>query len=178
MSERTYLQHGRRHAPGGTDPIPGLGGSSPVVASGVNFSGQSVPAGTTANSSFSNTAISSDTSKVSWTSSVSTNDTLVLEETGTAMLVASCKWSAGTAVDFKIMTGSGFEMFPHDAIKTFSGLGPVSSGSVLPTLMDICWVSSTAATLPIFVKMTNNDGLDSGPSDAYLACMFWPGLVV
>lgn len=173
-----YLQHGRRHGPGGSDPIPGLAASTPVVASGVNFSGQTVTAGTTKNSSFSDTAITSDSSKLSWTTSVVTNDTLVLEETGTAMLVASCKWSAGTAVDFKITTGSGFEMFPHDALKSFSGLGPVSSGSVLPTLMDICWVSSTSATLPIFVKMTNGDGVDSGPSDAYLACMFWPGLVV
>lgn len=176
---REYLQHGSRHAVGGSDEIPGLGGgSSPVVASGVNFSGQTVPHGTTTNCSFSDTAISSDSSKLVWGTTTVANDTLTLATIGTAMLVASCKWTAGTSIDFKIVTGSGEEMFPHDGFKGFAGIGPASPGSVMPTLMDICWISSTSASEPIFVRMTNSDGLDSGPSEAYLACMFWPSLVV
>lgn len=174
---RSYLQHGSRHAPGGSDPIPGLGGSSgPVIAAGRNFSGQTVTGGTTQNCSFTSTAYSSDSSKLLWTTTTLTNDTLVIVGVGFAMLTASCRWTGGTNVDFKINTGSGFEMFGHDAIKSFSGFGTASSGSTMPTLMDICWVDTTATSLPVFVKMTNGDVGSSGPSDASLACVFYPGI--
>ena len=179
---RDYLQHGDRHRPGGSDPIPGLtsgGGGAVIAANGANFSGQTVPHGTTKNCSFSNTATTSDSSKLSWSTSVLTNDTLVIQGSGIAMLVASCKWTAGTAIDFKIFSGSGYEMFPHDGFKGFSGLGPASGGlaGAMPTLMDISWMSVVGPSTPVQVRMTNNDGVDSGPSDAYIACMFWPGIV-
>lgn len=44
MSDRVYMQHGRRHAPGGTDPIPGLGGGGMVWAALGNAARVTVPA--------------------------------------------------------------------------------------------------------------------------------------
>lgn len=176
MSDRAYIQHGRRHGPGGSDPI--IGAQAPVIAFGASFVTQTVTHGTTANSSFDDTHQSSDPSHLEWSTTTVANDTLNLIGSGFAMLTASCRWTGGTNVDFKIKTGSGFEAFSHDAIKSFSGFGTASSGSVMPTLMDICWIVTTASpSLPVWVEMTNSDGSDSGPTEARVACIFYPDLI-
>ncbi len=174
---RSYLQHGSRHGPQGSDPIPVFAGL-PAVAYAARTSTQTVPHGTTINSSFTSTTHSSDTSKLDWITTTLTSDTLSIIGSGFAQVIASCRWTPGTNIDMKINTGSGFEVFPHDGFGGFKGFGTASSGSVMPTLMDICWIDTTASpNLPVFVKLTNSDGSDNGPSEVRIGCIFYPNLL-
>jgi hypothetical protein len=175
MSSRDYLQHGRRHAPSGSDPIIGAA-VAPVLAYGTSFSSQSVTHGTTANSSFVDGIHSSDTAKLAWSTTTVTNDTLTILGSGFAMLTAGCRWTAGTKIDFRIHSPDGYEMFPHDGFDSMSGYGN-GTPLGLATLMDISWIDTTGTTTPLHVEMTNSDGSDSGPDLAYIACIFYPGLV-
>jgi len=175
MPSRQYLQHGSRHRKGGTDEIVGF--PYPVIAYGVNTGTQTVPHGTTTNCSFATTTHTSDADFLAWSTTTVTNDTLSIIGSGFAQLVCSARWPSGTLIDFKINTGSGFEVFDHDGFNSMSGHGTASSGSVLPTIMDICWIDTTASpSLPVFVKMTNADGSDNGPTETRIGCIFYPGL--
>jgi hypothetical protein len=175
MSAGGYLQHGRRHAPSGSDPIIGAA-VAPVLAYGKRFSTQTVTHATTANASFTDGVHSSDTARLAWSTSTLTNDTLTIIGSGFAMLTAGCRWTAGTKIDFRIHSPNGFEMFPHDGFDSMSGYGD-GTPLGLATLMDISWIDTTDPTTPLRVQMTNNDGADSGPDLAYIACVFYPGLV-
>lgn len=158
---------------------PAAAASGPTFerAWGVNFGGQTVTAHTTANSSFT-TVRTSDSTKIQWSTSSVLNDTFKIMTTGWALISASCQWPAGTLVDYRIDSPGGFELFQHDAITKFSGQG--SDFTVgLPTMMDSVWIDSTAAAGTQFrLRMTNNDGADSGPDSAMVAIMFFPGLSV
>ena len=149
-----------------------------VRAFGTNINGQTVPAGTTANCSFATAARTSDSSKVSWSTSTVTNDTLTLHGTGWAMLVASATWPAGVKVDYRIDSPSGFEVASHDAVAGASLRG-TDLAYPLPTLQDSVWIDTTSAVSTVLrVKMTNADAADSGPDYAYVGCMFFPGLSI
>lgn len=150
--------------------------TAPVLAYGTNFNAQTVTHGTTANSAFTSVH-SSDTSQLSWSTSVATNDTLTIHGLGFAMLTAGCRWTAGTKIDYRIHSPDGYEVFPHDGFDSMSGYGD-GTPLGLATLMDVSWIDNTAnPTMPLRVQMTNSDGADSGPDLSYIGCIFYPGLV-
>lgn len=150
--------------------------SSQIVrAWGFNIFGQSVPAGSTAFSSFT-TVRTSDSGYLSWDTSVSTNDTLTLHGPGWAMLSCSCVWPSGTKVDHRIFSPDGFELFVQDGFDSMQGAAAGTPGD-LPTSMNFCWIDTTnAVTTQLHVQMRNGDAGASGPDESYVACMFYPGL--
>ncbi len=174
---RNYLQHGRRHGPEGSDPIPTFD-NLPILAYGANtVSLVSVPHGTTVKYPMTDQHVTSDSSKVAWITTTTANDTISLIGSGFAMLTVGVRWTGGTNIDAKIVTGSGFELFPHDGFKNFSGFGSASPSNVMPTLMDVCWIATTASpSLPVWVELTNSDGSDSTPQAVNVGCVFYPNL--
>ena len=146
-----------------------------VRAFGTTFTPQSVPAGTTANCSYTN-VVTSDASQASWSTTTVANDTLTLHSNGWALLMASCSWPAGVKVDYRVYSQSGFD-FPHDAIGGSSLRGTDFYTFSLPNWQDFAWLDITNPTgQPLHVRMTNADAGASGPAQAAVACMYWPGL--
>jgi hypothetical protein len=142
---------------------------------GLNFNPQSVNAGATKNASF-DTVRTSDATQILWSTTTVLNDTFKIMTTGWAQIVASCQWPAGTLVDYRIDSPGGFELLQHDAVTAFSKQGTDFTVG-LPTMMDSVWIDSTAGAGTQFrVKMTNNDGVASGPDTVMVAIMFYPGL--
>lgn len=146
-----------------------------VRAWGLNTTTQSVSAGTTKSSAFT-TVRTSDSNYVSWSTGVSTNDTITLHGVGWAQLACSCSWPSGTKVDFRINSPSGYNVFAQDGFNSMSGFATdLILG--LPTLMNFAWIDTTSATTTtLHVGMTNADASASGPDTAYVGIMFYPGL--
>jgi hypothetical protein len=149
--------------------------SSIVRAYAFEFTGQTVTAGTTANARF-DTVATSDATKLSFSTTTNTNDTLTTHGTGWLQLMASCYWPAGTKIDLRIHSSSGYELFPHDGFDSMSGYGVFDSSNLQANLMDIAWYDISAATNVYRVQLTNSDAGNSGPTQCYFAAMFYPGL--
>lgn len=149
--------------------------SAIVRAYGLEFSGQTVTAGTTTPSKF-DTVATSDPTKLSWSTTTNTNDTLTTHGNGWLQMVTSCYWPAGTKIDLRIHSSSGYELFPHDGFDSMSGYGVFDSSNLQANLMDIAWYDITASSNVYRVQLTNADAVNSGPRQCYVAAMFYPGL--
>lgn len=89
-----YLQHGRRHGPGGTDPIPGLNSDLPTAIC-QGFDNTTIGASSVHNITWDSVTIN-DTSVFSWTSGTNVN----VLQTGLymtwLMIAADSAWPAST----------------------------------------------------------------------------------
>lgn len=149
-------------------------GTTAVLASGTNINTQTVTHGTAALCSFATAVSTSDATKLSWSTVSVPNDTLTLHGHGFAIITASCTWTAGTKIDFRILSTGG-EVIPHDGWDSMSGYD-ATPGIFKSTLLDTAYLGSTSTTVQVSVNMTNSDGVDSGPTLAGLVCLFYPGL--
>lgn len=160
---------------GGGSAAPTPLGSAIVRAYGFEFSGQTVTAGTTTPAQF-DTVATSDATKLSWSTTTHPNDTLTTHGNGWLQLVASCYWPAGTKIDLRIHSSGGYELFPHDGFDSMSGYGVFDSANLQANLMDVAWYDITATSNVYRVQLTNSDAGNSGPTQCYVAAMFYPGL--
>ncbi len=165
--------HARTHLPGGTDPITGL---SPVIARAyTNTSGgdAAITVGSLAQvySSFAHTA-TTDSSTISWSTTLNTNDTVHMNVDGTYMLFGSTDWNvvgSGELGGQIMVAGGGGALMPHNWVIPTTLAAVFDTGNPNSLNFALFNGNGTARFL-----LENNSGSSRNVIKSYLVVIYLP----
>lgn len=167
MSERTYLQHGRRHGPGGTDPIPGARGQFCHAAGGT----YSVGAGLDDYLFPWTLGTNTDTDVFGLNSITHTNDTITVAG-GVVIVTASAYWPTAAANNSAFTIQSTADTIRHSANYPLGSWGDAPQAG-FATIVDQAILYSSGS-IQIRLKISNGAAFTDGPQDTQMAVVFIP----
>jgi hypothetical protein len=181
---RDYLQHGRRHGPTGSDPIPGLanvdfasleffGGSVTVHGSG----GGTVAIPWTEFNTTSTEVFGTGGSSGSPPTNTTGDLGLLLQGTGVYIVMAAAKWESGAAnisSTINVSDGNNLTEIDYKAIEllvatTFAAI----TQEINPSSFQMVSVFSGDVGF-VTLNLQNLDIPDWDCVSALMACIFWP----
>lgn len=185
---RSYLQHGRRHGPQGSDPIPDLGGSVPQFCYASSF-GASISATTQTLLSFDafsntdpDTFGTSTEASFPWTiDNTSGAYTIVLQKFGAYIYFASTVWETGAysaAVLCQIQNGAVLSQnfpFGWNAIECLASMAALNGTPRQLYDVGVTYVDDTYNPGALNLQVENFDSASRSVNQGILAVAYLGG---